>query len=146
MRDSLLDERGVWALPWNGASLLAYDMHPKNYYWANNSPDFEPSPDPLILGQGQLPNTLGPNFDILVRCADEDLAANELEGMPGHRWAWNLGFAGYVSAAPRSNHVGGVNGAFLDGHVAFLSDNIDPLVLDHYIDIRDEQVITDAGN
>ena len=34
-----------------------------------------------------------------------------------------------MSAAPRSNHIGGVNTAFLDGHVDFLPNDVDEMVM-----------------
>jgi prepilin-type N-terminal cleavage/methylation domain-containing protein/prepilin-type processing-associated H-X9-DG protein len=144
-RDQVLDERGVWALPWNAASLLSLDMHHDTARAGGLMTDFLPSSAPLILGQIQLPNTLGPNSDILVRCPEEDLAAAQFEGMPCHPWVWELGLFGYISAAPRSNHVGGVNFALLDGHVGFLSDHVDPLTFTYLIDIHDSQVISDAS-
>jgi prepilin-type processing-associated H-X9-DG protein len=93
-----------------------------------------------ILLQTQLPNTLGPNRDILARCDPDTLAEAQLDGMPCERWQWPLGMSGYISAAPRSNHVGGVNMALLDGHVGFLSNDVDPLTLAYLVDIRDSQV------
>jgi prepilin-type processing-associated H-X9-DG protein len=96
-------------------------------------------PDPSLMMQSQMPNTLGPNADILVRCPDEggSLPAAQLEGMPCIRWRWQLGLFGYISAAPRSNHLGGVNIALLDGHVGFITNNIDPFAMAYLIDVRD---------
>jgi prepilin-type processing-associated H-X9-DG protein len=48
---------------------------------------------------------------------------------------------GYISAAPRSNHGGGVNAAYLDGHVDYLPDDVDPFVMCNLIDIRDGGII-----
>jgi prepilin-type processing-associated H-X9-DG protein len=48
-----------------------------------------------------------------------------------------VGLGGYQSAAPRSLHPGGVNGAYLDGRVEFLGDDIDPVVMALAVDIRD---------
>jgi prepilin-type N-terminal cleavage/methylation domain-containing protein/prepilin-type processing-associated H-X9-DG protein len=143
-RDDLLDERGAWALPWNAATLLAPDMHHDRVAAGGYSSGFTPQPVKYILLQTQLPNTLGPNSDILMRCADDTLAATQLEGMPCHRWIWPLGLGGYISAAPRSNHVGGVNMTLLDGHVGFLSNDVDPLTLAYLVDVRDSQVMTNA--
>ena len=38
-----LDERGAWALPWNGATLLSLDMHHDSYYGGPLA-DYVPSP------------------------------------------------------------------------------------------------------
>jgi prepilin-type processing-associated H-X9-DG protein len=136
-RDHEQDERGVWALPWNASSQLSLDMHhdtgdERGYfvpYW----------PTGQYAYQSQLPNTLGPNADILVRCPGGDGALGEaqLEGMPCIKWTWALGITGYISAAPRSAHPGGVTASFLDGHVTFLLDGIDPFAMAYLIDIRD---------
>ena len=49
-----------------------------------------------------------------------------------------IGLAGYQSSAPRSQHPGGVNGAFLDGHVEFLADDVDPVAMALKIGIHDD--------
>jgi prepilin-type processing-associated H-X9-DG protein len=143
-RDHAQDERGVWALAWNAGSLLALDMHHDKKKAGGTLKQY--SPLSTYAYQAQLPNTLGPNFDILVRCPGGNGALGEaqLEGMPCHKWAYSLGLSGYISAAPRSNHVGGVNIAYLDGHVTFLSDNVDPFTMAYLVDIRDEAVIGDV--
>jgi prepilin-type processing-associated H-X9-DG protein len=142
-RDDLQDERGVWALPWNGASLLALDMHHNSVAAGTRDGDFQALAIPEILQQVQVPNMMYNPGDILVRCPG-DTASNQLEGMPCHQWVWWLGLSGYISAAPRSNHIGGVNAAFLDGHVRFISDGIDPVEFAYLIDPRDSQVTSDA--
>jgi prepilin-type N-terminal cleavage/methylation domain-containing protein/prepilin-type processing-associated H-X9-DG protein len=144
-RDDERDERGVWALPWNAASLLAPDMHHDQVSAGGFVAGFIAQASEAILLQTQTPNTLGPNRDILVRCDEDTLAAAQLDGMPCERWQWPLGMSGYISAAPRSNHPGGVNMALLDGHVGFLSNDVDPLTLAYLVDIRDTQV-TDYGD
>ena len=140
-RDDPWDERGVWALPWNAATLLAPDMH---HDQVEGYGGFSPLLKQYILEQTQLPNTIGPNRDILMRCNEETLADAQLDGMPCEKWKWPLGLAGYISAAPRSMHFGGVNMALLDGHVGFLSDNVDPVALAYLVDIRDGQVNTNV--
>jgi prepilin-type processing-associated H-X9-DG protein len=57
--------------------------------------------------------------------------------MPCLTWKWPLGLVGYISAAPRSNHLGGVNVAYLDAHIDFMTDSVDPETLAYRIDIRD---------
>ena len=136
--DHLQDERGVWALPWNAASLLSLDMHHDegaaggifNPYW----------PQIAFAYQSQLPNTIGPNADVLVRCPPDALVEAQLARMPCIKWQWKLGLNGYISAAPRSAHHGGVNAAYLDGHVEFLSNEIDPFTMSMLVDIRDNEV------
>jgi prepilin-type N-terminal cleavage/methylation domain-containing protein/prepilin-type processing-associated H-X9-DG protein len=137
-RDDLRDERGVWALPWNAASLLSFDMHHDKVGAGGFTSGFLPLM--TYTFQTQLPNTTGPNADVLLRCDPEMLAGAQLEGMPCIKWDWPLGLAGWISAAPRSMHVGGVNVSFLDGHVGFLSDDVDPLAMSYLIDIRDQEV------
>jgi prepilin-type processing-associated H-X9-DG protein len=145
-REHLQDERGAWALPWNAASLLSLDMHHDQLRAGGVTAGFLASRAQLIIAQTQVPNTQGPNSDILVRCPEDDLAAAQFDGMPCHPWEWDLGLFGYISAAPRSNHIGGVNFALLDGHVGFLSDQVDPLAFAYLIDIHDAQVISDVSN
>jgi prepilin-type N-terminal cleavage/methylation domain-containing protein/prepilin-type processing-associated H-X9-DG protein len=136
------DERGVWALPWNAASLLSLDMHhdelAANGYFMNFWISL-----PLVY-QAQMPNTIGPNADVLVECPPEALAQAQLERMPCIKHAWKLGLAGYISAAPRSLHRGGVNIAMLDGHVEFLSDDVDPYTMAYLVGIEDERVGNNA--
>jgi len=129
-RDHPQDERGVWALPWNGASLLAFDMHHDPLHAFDSS--FVPYA--LFANQTQRPNTLGPNSDMLQICPD--LQGTQLEGMPclnanGKRW---------LSAPPRSLHLGGVNAAYLDGRIRFLVNEVDEYVMAYLISIRDGQV------
>ena len=143
-REDRLDERGVWALPWNAATLLAPDMHHDQVAAGSFNAGFTPQAVQAILIQTQLPNTLGPNRDILLRCNENTLAEAQFEGMPCERWQWPLGRFGYISAAPRSTHVGGVNMALLDGHVGFLTNDVDPVTLAYLVDIRDAQVTSDG--
>ena len=134
------DERGAWALPWNAASLLSFDMHhdaSKGYLRK-----FHPWNAPFIVQQVQLPNFLGPNSDILLRCSEESLVRSELERMPCDRYRWATGLLGYSSAAARSQHPGGVNASFLDGRVDFLPNEIDPFVMTYYIDITGSEAIS----
>jgi prepilin-type N-terminal cleavage/methylation domain-containing protein/prepilin-type processing-associated H-X9-DG protein len=137
-RDDRRDERGVWALPWNAASLLAPDMHHDRV--SGYGGGFLPEAIKAILEQTQLPNTMGPNRDILVRCDENSLAEAQFDRMPCEKWKWPLGLTGYISSAPRSTHPGGVNMTLLDGHVGFLTDDIDPIALAYFVDIRDAQV------
>jgi prepilin-type processing-associated H-X9-DG protein len=136
--DHVQDERGAWALPWNAASLLSLDMHHdelaaggvfKNYW-----------PQATLAYQAQMPNTIGPNADVLVRCSPDALVQAQLERMPCLKWEFPLGRAGWISAAPRSAHVDGVNVAYLDGRVEPLRNDIDPFTMAYLVDIRDSEV------
>jgi prepilin-type processing-associated H-X9-DG protein len=132
------DERGVWALPWNAASLLSLDMHHDDNKAQGYFMNFWVSL-PLVY-QAQMPNTIGPNADVLVECPRDVLAQAQVERMPCVKHDWELGLWGYISAAPRSLHQGGVNIAFLDGHVDFLSDDVDPFTMAYLVGIEDEKV------
>ena len=137
--DRIDDERGVWALAWNAASILGLDMHfdELNLY----------GPKSQYAYQSQTPNHRGPNYDVLVRCAPENLTEAQLEQMPCGRWGGRLGLLGYISAAPRSLHFGGVNAAYLDGHVTFLTDDIDALAMATLVGVKEGSVgyLDDAG-
>lgn len=135
------DERGAWALPWNGASLLAFDMHHDKSYAGNFGP-YIPLNAQYIVEQVQLPNFLGPNSDMLLRCSVASLAKSELERMPCDKWNRKFGlFGGYTSAAPRSLHPGGVNSTYLDGHVEFLPNDIDPFAMAYLIDVKGSESV-----
>ncbi|MFO0787950.1 MAG: DUF1559 domain-containing protein [Pirellulales bacterium] len=136
--DDSRDERGAWALPWNAATLLAFDMHHDLSGAGSYMTEFLASP--VYAYQTQTPNTVGPNEDVLLGCSEDLLVDAQLQRMPCIKWDWPLGLAGYISAAPRSAHPGGVNVAYLDGHVDFIRDDIDPFVLANLIDIRDNKV------
>lgn len=146
------DERGAWALAWNGASLLAFDMHPRGWlgrsegtgegdqYQSENRAAYVPDPD--SLGEAQPPNNLGPNFDTLKYCTNTATSPRQAAfdaGMPCvlHSAQIGVGVAGHMSAAPRSLHPGGVNAAFLDGHVTFLPDDIDEIAMAHMVSVTD---------
>ncbi len=141
--DNEEDERGVWALPWAGASILSFDMHhlcasektycPEERHFRAN---------PQSLGQTQTPNDLGPVKDTIHLCASggaQQLAA-DIEGMPCRKWVWPIGVKGFYSASPRSLHPGGVNVAYLDGHTGFALDEVDEFSFAYRISINDGQV------
>jgi prepilin-type N-terminal cleavage/methylation domain-containing protein/prepilin-type processing-associated H-X9-DG protein len=134
--DRLDDERGVWALPWNAASLLSFDMH---HTAANGAGYFNGyAMQSNTAYQSQTPNHPGPNRDILVGCVlPEHVAQADLEEMSCRAWEWALGLSGYISAAPRSMHNGGVNAAYLDGRVEFLPNEIDPIAMSFLVGIDD---------
>lgn len=148
------DERGVWSLAWNGASLLAMDMHHSSDSAGGRFERFAISR--TYAYQSHTPNHRAPNVDTLVRCPEENLAEAQLQGMPCSLWTGmqvtnrlgnenRVGFAGYQSAAPRSLHPGGVNQAFLDGHIGFLPDDVDPIVMALSIGIHDDILASEVG-
>lgn len=125
------DARGAWAVGWNGASVLAFDMHPY--------PDAPPFRHfPMSLGHTQRPNTRDPsvNVDVLYACPEADQASMATRGMPCAEWEeddiWR-----YLSSAPRSTHPGGVQTLWADGRVDFLDDAIDEVALAYLIAIDD---------
>jgi prepilin-type N-terminal cleavage/methylation domain-containing protein len=126
-RDYEHDERGVWALSWNATSLLSFDMHhdtaiPYGNEFVAHAP---------YANQTQLPNTIGPNADTLRLC--DDINEAQLDRMPCLRTQ------AYLSAAPRSLHVGGVNLAYLDSHTEFITDDVDEYVFAYRVSINDGQ-------
>lgn len=144
--DHVHDQRGAWALPLPGASLLAFDMHPSDWpsddsgggaiaaRVANRAPY---APNPSSSGKTQRPNSQGPNKDTLEECAqvsDQALAA----GMPCNPRSRPPGVNGYMSAAPRSLHPGGVNASYLDGHVTFLENDVDDIVMALAVSVTDQ--------
>jgi prepilin-type N-terminal cleavage/methylation domain-containing protein/prepilin-type processing-associated H-X9-DG protein len=142
------DRRGVWAASWPGSTLLSFDMHPmewqheggvpKDYVVSKNAPY---TPNPESLGKTQTPNCQGPNRDTIKRCAAGSPVyhAAESAGMPCLTIGTDPGLKGHMSAAPRSLHPGGVNGAYLDGRVLFLTDDVDEFVMARSVSIDDGQ-------
>jgi prepilin-type N-terminal cleavage/methylation domain-containing protein/prepilin-type processing-associated H-X9-DG protein len=143
------DERGAWGLAWSGATLLAFDMH-HDVVLAGRYERY--LSDTHFAYQTQTPNTRGPNYDTLVTCPEEGLAEAQLTNMPCGKWIGVnadpdsnvVGWAGFQSAAPRSMHAGGVNMAFLDGHVEFWGDDVEPLRMSFAVGIQDEAEFTGA--
>lgn len=129
-RDEPSDQRGVWALPWSGASLISFDMHPDVN--RKKADDYAPPyhHNDASLGNTQLPNSKLP--DVLYACPD--LIGEQIDSMPcttdGDKWR-------YISAAPRSSHPGGVNASYLDGSGHFLSDDIDEVAMAYMVAIDD---------
>ena len=123
------DARGAWAIGWNAASVLAFDMHPY--------PDAPPFRHfPMSIGHTQRPNNRNRsvNVDVLYACPDQE-AANA-RGMPCAAWVENDIWR-YLSSAPRSSHPGGVQALWADGRVDFLDDDIDEVTLAYLIAIGD---------
>jgi len=147
--DSPSDSRGAWALPWPGATLLSFDLHPNGWetnhdgtgagdgYHAQIRSPYQASPE--SLGESMRPNNQGPNADTIKLCQGELLRAASDASMP---CTLDLppGTRGYMTAAPRSQHAGGVNSAYLDGHVQFLPDDIDELVMAYSVSVNDGEI------
>jgi hypothetical protein len=131
VRPNLQDQRGAWALPWTGATLLAFDMHSTS----DNDKIFVANP--ISLGQTQLPNSQGPNGDMLYNC--NDLSGAQLNRMPCNTYGG--GAMAFLSAAPRSNHEGGVYISLMDGSVRFIRDDVDQITMSYLVSINDGQVI-----
>jgi prepilin-type processing-associated H-X9-DG protein len=133
-RDHERDQRGAWALPWPGSTLLSFDFHPE-LDQIEGGKDGQPGPYnpwPGSLGQTQYPNSINP--DVLWECPEP--AAAQFDYMP-----CNTEYTGYISAAPRSQHAGGVNAVFLDGHVDFLPNDVDEYAMLYMVDTTDGEII-----
>jgi prepilin-type N-terminal cleavage/methylation domain-containing protein len=133
-RSQTRDQRGAWAAAWVGASVLGVDMHGTNRVTRichqNSPPSYLPNP---IWSQFALvPNSgVGPDLprDDIYYCTNS--AEADLQGMP----CWNN--RGDTSAAPRSQHLGGVNAAHVDGSVLWLANEIDPAILGSVVCVDD---------
>jgi prepilin-type processing-associated H-X9-DG protein len=145
-RDNEQDQRGAWALPWCGSTTLSFDMHavfplyyntdlPKEPYAASGLP-YQAWPG--NLGETQRPNNTGPEQDMLYACPDA--AGSQLDGMPCAQFQPNFDW-GWLSAAPRSRHQGGVYASFLDGRVVFVPDNIDEYTMAYLVSPNDGQTV-----
>jgi prepilin-type processing-associated H-X9-DG protein len=137
-RDHPSDARGAWALPWSGSSLLAFDFHPKLEQLGKGeegeNPPGDYQPWPGSLGYTQYPNSVNP--DTLYECPEP--AAAQFDRMP-----CNTQWYGYISAAPRSFHEGGVNAAFLDGHVGFLPNDVDEYAMLYMVSTNEGEVVSE---
>jgi len=126
--DDERDQRGAWALPWNGSSVLALDVH--------HNPDsnriYEPWDE--TFETAQTPNHVGANVDIIYDCVDP-VGADQVR-MPCDTYQRG-GNSFYLSSAPRSSHAGGVVYANMDGSVGFLVDSVDPATMAYSICIND---------
>lgn len=119
------DQRGAWALPWTGCTQLAYDMH------STSGSRFIANTGSVVQG----PNNQTGNLDMLYACPNP--ADAQLQKMP-----CNLASVGWLSAAPRSLHSGGVMAAYGDGGVGFVSNSIDKVVMAHLISVDDGVAVT----
>jgi hypothetical protein len=131
-RADTLDQRGAWAVPWNAASLLAYDAH---HNFDEGGLRFFPDAESAVFMQR--PNHTSPNLDPIYQCRDP--AEAQLEGMPCATYQAGNQSVSYLSSAPRSSHPGGVNVASMDGSARFIPDDIDPLAMAYRISVSDGQ-------
>src|SRR5690606_14880601 len=95
--------------------------------------------DPRSVGLTQRPNSRGRIKDTLFFCQDEQKLEADLQRMPCEGWNRQVGSAGFYSASPRSLHPGGVNAAYLDGHIEFVSDDVDDFAFAYAVSINDGQ-------
>jgi prepilin-type N-terminal cleavage/methylation domain-containing protein len=140
-RQEETDQRGAWALAWNATSLIAYDMHHNSTTellgCTTTSPpnlQYIPVPPTQVNTDPQSPNSISATNDDKLRVCNEPNVA-QIEQMPCSVEP-NLTF---ITAAPRSLHVGGVNAAHVDGSVFFLGDDVDIYLMARMIAIGDAQ-------
>ncbi len=136
-RDDATDQRGAWLLGWNGASLIAYDLHDQSNVTFGVR-GYSPRIDSAALGSTQPPNNQGPNFDVIYDCANA--AGAQAQKMPCTTWEASGGLS-YFSSAPRSRHPGGVNVVYADAHLGFLPDTVDRLTMAYLVSIEDHQAV-----
>ncbi len=132
-RDEPSDQRGAWAIAWNGASQLAFDLHDED-----DLGGFFPPTTAAFLNNTQPPNNQGPNADVIYDCANP--ASAQIQRMPCLTWEAGTSVA-YLSSAPRSRHPGGVVAVYADSHTTFLSDTIDRLTMAYLISLGDGQAV-----
>jgi prepilin-type processing-associated H-X9-DG protein len=129
------DQRGAWAIGWNAASIISFDMHDTQ---AVNYSSGGFTANPGSFGFTQRPNNPGPNFDMLYNCTNA--AAAQFDVMPCATWA-ATGANNYLSAAPRSHHPAGVNVAYGDGRVALLTGQVDEVVMAYLVAVDDKHAV-----
>ena len=125
-------------LAWPSATILSLDLHGQGI-GSQNVAENRSQPDYMPLASGDLfrQYPLYPNSppgrtgaDVMKEC--ENVAEAQLLNMP-----CEASDTGSDGAAPRSNHVGGVNATNIDGSARFLSDEIDVPLLGLLIHISD---------
>ncbi|MEM8679058.1 MAG: DUF1559 domain-containing protein [Planctomycetota bacterium] len=138
VRHNERDPRGIWAVPWGAASTLAVHIdHTYREPLDINLPVRKYVPDPIYLSWSHTPNN-PEKPDLLYFCPSPAQAL--LEGMPCANGNGNL--SAFVTGSARSQHPGGVNASALDGHVGFMSDEIDAYVLTYLVSTRDDAVFS----
>jgi prepilin-type N-terminal cleavage/methylation domain-containing protein len=128
------DHRGVWSLPFPGSTVLALDWHAQQ----GTNPQQQYVPEVGYASDAFLPNSIVTRSnglavgDCLFKCSMQAILRNEYKAPCSP-------IGQFISAAPRSNHPGGVNAVALDGHAGFLSDSIDAEVFAFLIAAKDGQ-------
>ncbi|MAT70449.1 MAG: hypothetical protein CMJ58_13100 [Planctomycetaceae bacterium] len=139
------DERGAWAIAWTGTSILGADVHGAGSALTRicgiaerSRPEY--SPTDFFAQYALLPNAPVP--------ADPQGAKDNLRNCPNPAGADLLGMPcrvrGDTSAAPRSQHLGGVNGAHVDGSVRWVTDDIDVVSFGRLVCTNDGQQVEQA--
>lgn len=127
------DQRGAWALPWTGSSILALDIH--------DAEEWKAYPHGYVSNNyyqcAQVPNNDNEKANLDMLYLVPDLEAAQLDRMPTAAWDPQFGRNHYLSAAPRSLHPRGVNVVFADGHTAFLLNQVDATAMAYMISIND---------
>ena len=121
--DTVTDQRGAWALSWMASSVLSADVHSANEGGSDFFGLFRPYVPSRRSSFSPTPNSQSKNsvVDQINPCSRP---VDSLEaGIPCTR---HNGYGtGFTAAAPRSLHGGGVNMAYVDGRVVFVTDDID---------------------
>lgn len=133
-----LDLRGVWAVPWGAASVLALHIDHRFGRFGgtprNQKRILIYVPDPAFASWAHAPNTQLPGDAVYTCPRQESIAAR----MPCQRLG--SGEFWWATGAPRSLHPGGVLATALDGHVGFMSNDIDAFeILSRLISTNDGQ-------
>lgn len=139
-RDHEWDQRGAWALAWNAASIISYDMHSEQTHERLGCQPDSKRNTPYIPQTTTTVPPLPPNSppglensDRLRECPESNAADIELMPCSPDNGTW-------ISAAPRSLHVGGVNAANVDGSIAWLTNDIDIFLMARRVSINDGQI------
>ena len=149
-RDDENDERGAWAIGINGASVMGFDMHstsatPSCLGGCHNLKRNMPYIPCSVAQTGTpplVPNSPPKidNADTLRNCTGTTASMSDLEMMPCRAHTTDT----WISAAPRSLHVTGVNASNCDGSVVFLNNDIDGYLMARMISINDGQSNTEG--
>ena len=140
-RDELTDERGAWAIGWTGTSVIGADVH------ADTATLDKICAQPVATRPAYIPSTRHGQYALLPNApvpADPAGPRDNLRSCELSAEADLLGMPcrvrGDTTAAPRSLHAGGVNGARADGSVQFVLDSIEIIPYGSLISINDGSV------
>ncbi len=143
-RDDVLDVRGVWALAWPGANILALDMHGANVLTRicqiATPPEYQPNPTyrDYVLTPNSERNSIGADLadDLFVCDANTTAINSRLDRMPCKA-------TGETIATARSQHPGGVNNSHVDGSVRWIGNDIDPVTYGSLACVHDGLTLTE---